>query len=139
MKIVYSLVSGGGWVRKILVVEDELMLRVLLGSVLRQKFECEVVCAAGGNEAFQLAQNEPFDIVISDYAMPEGTGLDLLWALRTAKIDTPLIFYTGSSPESLVPHFSPPVRAIVAKPEIKILLSCVRESLLQTDPLVCSL
>ena len=67
---------------KILVVDDETDLEVLIKQKFRQKIrehQYEFVFAANGNHALdQLEQNADVDIVLSDINMPEMDGLTLL-------------------------------------------------------------
>lgn len=49
------------------------------------------------DEAIDLARRHQYDIVISDWARPEGrrAGPDLIKALRGESVTAPVIFYTG--------------------------------------------
>lgn len=70
---------------RVLVIEDsDIMLRFLECS-LRLRFEC--VFAASGRKALALFdealdRGEPFDLVLSDYHLPDGDGLDLAREMR---------------------------------------------------------
>ncbi len=68
--------------RKILVVDDQedstrLAMRILTG------VGAEVQCALSGAEALRFLKEQSFDLVISDIAMPEMDGLDLMRSLRS--------------------------------------------------------
>lgn len=67
---------------KILVVDDETDLEVLIKQKFRQKIrnnEYEFVFAVNGNHALlQLEENKDVDVVLSDINMPEMDGLTLL-------------------------------------------------------------
>lgn len=67
---------------KILVVDDEQDLEILIKQKFRQKIrnnDYEFVFAANGNEALmQLEKNKDVDVVLSDINMPEMDGLTLL-------------------------------------------------------------
>ena len=70
-----TLTKGKG---KVLVMDDEKMLRFMLGEML-QYLGYEVACAKDGNEAINIysnAQNhkKPFDAVIMDLTIPGGMG-----------------------------------------------------------------
>lgn len=87
---------------KVLIVEDsnqdaELMVRELkrhgFRPVVRQ------VCT---RQALQAALAEGgWDVVISDYAMPQFTGLDALACLRETGIDIPFLLVSGTVGEDL--------------------------------------
>ena len=61
----------------------------------------DVKTAKGGLEALSLAQQEQFDLIITDYYMPDCTGTDLVLKLR--RLDnyyrTPVILLTGKAGE----------------------------------------
>lgn len=71
---------------KILVVDDEVDLEVLIKQKFRQKIrqnEYEFVFALNGREALeQLKQHHDVDVVLSDINMPEMDGLTLLTKLN---------------------------------------------------------
>ncbi|MCI0433251.1 MAG: sigma-54 dependent transcriptional regulator [Gemmatimonadetes bacterium] len=46
-------------------------------------------------EAFDMLQTEPVDLILSDYRMPEATGLEFLQRLREAGTEVPLIMLTA--------------------------------------------
>lgn len=64
-------------IEKILVVDDELIIRDFLYQALKKK-QKEILLAHDGEEAIRLLQKESFDLVITDMKMPNRTGLDVL-------------------------------------------------------------
>jgi len=68
-------------VRRVLVVDDEENLRVLLRTLLRRQ-GYEVETAASGEEALSLVETFGPDFVLTDVRMPQMGGLDLLATLR---------------------------------------------------------
>jgi EAL domain-containing protein (putative c-di-GMP-specific phosphodiesterase class I) len=54
-----------------------------------------VVTAGDGREAAAQAREKSFDVIISDIAMPELNGLDLLRAVREHDLDVPFVIMTG--------------------------------------------
>jgi EAL domain-containing protein (putative c-di-GMP-specific phosphodiesterase class I) len=50
---------------------------------------------ASGVEALQTLQQHPFDVVLSDVAMPEMDGYELLHALRAVNSEVPVVLLTG--------------------------------------------
>ncbi len=67
---------------RILVVDDEAGLREMLGVLLRRA-GYEVELRDGCRAALaRLDQTPAFDLVITDLAMPDGSGMDLLEAIR---------------------------------------------------------
>ena len=80
--------------RRILVVDDEAKMQRILEIMLR-KMGHEVVRAANGHEALQLAQSTPIDLVMTDLRMPGMDGLALLTALQEQGVDVPIIILTA--------------------------------------------
>ena len=72
----------GAMVERILVVDDEQIIRELLAELL--SFEgYEVVSASDGREAIRLAALETPHLVILDANMPEMDGIETTWELRS--------------------------------------------------------
>lgn len=63
---------------KILIVDDEEMLQDLLELILTAEFDCKTTKASNGLEAIKLLKSGvKFDLIISDYKMPQATGGEL--------------------------------------------------------------
>lgn len=75
------------------------MLRQLLHDVLELHHHKVTVAASGreGLEIFRtnLRGNEPYEVVITDFGMPEMDGRHVARALRTDSPQTPIIMLTG--------------------------------------------
>jgi two-component system response regulator PilR (NtrC family) len=67
-------------VGRLLIVEDEAVLRKHLGRLLERE-GYEVVSAASRAEAMERLAAERFDAVLLDIKLPDGDGLDVLAAL----------------------------------------------------------
>ena len=67
--------------RRILVVDDEENLRLVLRTMLRRA-GYEVETAAGGEEALAKVESFGPDVVLTDVRMPKMSGMDLLAALK---------------------------------------------------------
>lgn len=68
-------------VRRVLVVDDSRMQRKILSTQLARS-GCAVVEAGTAEEALQLCDHEPPDLVISDWMMPGMTGIEFCQQLR---------------------------------------------------------
>ncbi len=82
----------------VLIVEDELLIRMGLAMVLEDAGH-EVMCAADGAEAVELAGKHParFVAVVTDYRMPgELTGTDLIKLLRPIYPAIPMFIATAT-------------------------------------------
>jgi DNA-binding response OmpR family regulator len=65
----------------VLVADDSPAVRHLVADALtRQGFE--VTTASDGREAFEKARAGSFELVVTDYDMPEMTGFELVYALK---------------------------------------------------------
>ena len=86
---------------RVLVADDSRVMRQIVVRTLRQAgFDWEVREAADGAEAFEAIKADEPDVVLSDWNMPNMTGIELLHALRAAGFDTPFGFVTSEgSPE----------------------------------------
>jgi CheY-like chemotaxis protein len=62
---------------KILVVDDELNMRLVLSAMLKKEGH-EVAMAADGREALAILEKEDMDVVVTDLKMPNLDGLGLL-------------------------------------------------------------
>ena len=83
---------------RILFVDDEAVLAEL-GYALLTALGYEVVAVTSGLEALAVFQATPerFDLVITDYTMPQLTGEALAQALRGIRPTLPIILCTGFS------------------------------------------
>jgi two-component system CheB/CheR fusion protein len=67
--------------RRVLVVDDDAGTLDVLTSLLQSE-GARVTAASGARQALAEAANQDFDLVLSDIAMPERDGLELIRALR---------------------------------------------------------
>ncbi len=84
--------------RRLLVIEDEAILRAAFGRTLRQRYE--VVLAQDGREALQLLDTDHrFDAVVCDVHLPEGSGQEVLEAVRSRwpALADRMLFMTGGA------------------------------------------
>jgi CheY-like chemotaxis protein len=79
---------------KILIVDDELAVRILLTRWL-QDWGYHVTSAASALDALQLMTAEPRDIVLCDVVMPDHDGFWLAARLLTRWPETALVMVTG--------------------------------------------
>lgn len=85
--------------KKILVVDDEQLIREQLGVALRKAFNCEVLLAANGVEAlakFEVHRKD-IPIVVSDIQMPIMDGLELLKKIRAKDENLPVIIISATA------------------------------------------
>ncbi len=82
---------------RLLVVDDEPMIRDLLSEVARglESVDIDVMAAEHGRAALDVALKQQVDVIISDLKMPVMGGLDLLCELRQKGWFHPFIIVTG--------------------------------------------
>lgn len=68
----------------ILVVDDFSTMRRIITNVLRQLGFDSISEAEDGAKALHMLEGQPFDFVITDWNMPEMSGLDLIKAIRAS-------------------------------------------------------
>jgi DNA-binding NtrC family response regulator len=79
---------------KILVVDDEAIMRNLLLKILEQE-GYSVTLTGGFNEAMTKLETDNFDLVLSDIKMPDISGFDLLKTIKSKWPQTAVIMMTG--------------------------------------------
>ena len=101
---------------RILLVEDEDLIRLILSEAL-QDYGFEVTSAANGDEAIaHLGDEHSFDLLLTDIQLPGGLdGLDIARAARRTAPDMPIIFTTGQ-PDRMDPWSPGAKDAFIAKP-----------------------
>ena len=81
-------------IRKILVVDDEISLRMVLVKAFEKAgFLCKE--AESGETAVSWINSEPFDLVISDISMPGMDGIELVKKLKPHHPEIDFIIMTG--------------------------------------------
>jgi two-component system chemotaxis response regulator CheY len=88
---------------KVLVCDDSRVMRQIVVRTLRQAgFDgLDIVEAANGAEGLDVVAAEQPDLVLSDWNMPELTGIDFLTHLRARGDDTPFGFVTSEGSQEM--------------------------------------
>lgn len=81
-------------IEKILIVDDEALVRNFLAETLRRK-NLEVSTAENGMKAVQLLKENVYDLVITDMRMPDLTGIDIIKKVRELSPSTLIIVITA--------------------------------------------
>ena len=79
---------------RLLLVDDEENLRTMLEAALAHH-GYEVVTAANGRDAMDLAKRELPDLILLDVMMPDIDGFEVCRRLRAEYVKTPVIFLTA--------------------------------------------
>ena len=78
----------------ILLVDDEIEIVEILKTLVQSEFDCQIKTAFSGNEAIQLFDQTKFDLIISDYSMPDGNGA-ALFNHNKKRSNLPFVFVSG--------------------------------------------
>ncbi len=104
---------------KILVADDSRVMRQIVIRTLRQAGydDHEIVEAEDGRDAYDKVRTEDPDLVLSDWNMPNMTGIECLQALRSSGSDVPFGFVTSEgSPEMREKAADAGALFLIAKP-----------------------
>jgi len=82
---------------KVLLVEDELTLSMIIQETLDEKGEFIVHTAKNGNEGLQKYHNLHPDVVVADVMMPQMDGFEMVKQIRESDRKTPILFLTARS------------------------------------------
>ncbi|MBB6410666.1 response regulator [Mesorhizobium sangaii] len=87
----------------ILLIDDSSALRHLTAESRRQR-GFSVTCAAGGAEALAAIERTPhdFDVIVTDFAMPLVSGVEVIRFARTLRSDWPAVIITGYADASAI-------------------------------------
>ncbi|KAF3361702.1 Acetoacetate metabolism regulatory protein AtoC [Chlamydiales bacterium STE3] len=137
-------------IEKILIVDDEKLVRDFLAETLRRK-HFDVTLAENGQRAMLALKDTTFDLVITDMKMPDHTGIDILKRVKEISPGTIVVIITayGSVENAveamrlgafnyLIKPFSPDtIEAVIDKAKEHLALleenSCLKQQLQTTD------
>jgi two-component system cell cycle response regulator CtrA len=101
---------------RVLIVEDDHAAAKSLELMLQAE-DVTVYATDFGEEAVDLAKIYDYDLILLDLNLPDMSGMEVLRSLRAAKINTPIMFLSGStSVETKVRTFSNGADDYVTKP-----------------------
>ena len=88
---------------KILVTDDSRVMRQIVIRTLRQAGydDHDIIQAENGREAFDMVGAEKPDLVLSDWNMPEMTGIEVLRKLRADGNNVKFGFVTSECTEEM--------------------------------------
>ena len=104
---------------KVLVVDDFATMRRILENVLKEIGFAKIVGADDGSTALAVLKRDKVDLIVSDWNMPEVTGLELLKAVRSDESmkDIPFLMVTAEGlKDSVVQTVQAGVSDYIIKP-----------------------
>ncbi len=89
---------------RILVVDDFSTMRRIVKSIVKQLGFNNVDEAEDGKQALEMLKGGKYGFVVSDWNMPNMTGIDLLRAIRAdpGLKDTPVLMVTAETEKQIV-------------------------------------
>lgn len=110
-----ELAASAAALPRVLLVDDEPLVLSALERVMRRW--ARVTCAASAGVALEHLEAEPFDVVISDYAMGKTDGLTLLATVADRWPATARVLHTARAPAGAGPALAKGVlHAVAEKP-----------------------
>jgi len=100
--------------KRVLVVDDDAVIRELLSSVLEQE-SLEVDCAENGRQALQRMRENEYSVVLLDLLMPEMNGFEVLQEMEEDARPVVLVI-TGADHSTVDQLDSRIVHGIIRKP-----------------------
>ena len=88
-------------IRLLHIDDDQFDRDIIKANLESESNDIRITGAQSVQEAKNLLNKEDFDCVLSDYQMPNLSGLDLLHALRNEHSEVPFIFLTGQGNEEI--------------------------------------
>jgi two-component system chemotaxis response regulator CheY len=104
---------------KVLVVDDFSTMRRIVKNILRQLGFSNILEADDGTTAMEVLQREKVDLIISDWNMPEMTGIELLRQVRSSEElkDMPFLMVTAEAQqENIIEAVKAKVSNYIVKP-----------------------
>ncbi len=86
---------------RMLVVDDDAEIARSVERLLSRRFQASVEIASDVQEARRHLVSQAIDVVILDYQLPDGSGLQLLNEITGKKNHPPVIMVTGQGDESV--------------------------------------
>lgn len=81
---------------KLLIIEDDPDQRELIRETLEERFGAATVVAVGSRAEALLQELGAFDLILSDYNLPDASGMQLLQDIQE-RCTTPVIMVTGEN------------------------------------------
>ena len=79
---------------RILIIDDEAMIRDLLVNILERE-GYETITASGGKDGIKIYRENPADLIITDLIMPEKDGIETIQELKKDFPDIKIIAISG--------------------------------------------
>ena len=96
-----STPSNKKTITRVLHVDDDLCFLEVSKQILSIENNYEIDNATSVADAFKKMEQQTYDVIVSDYEMPQKNGLDFLKELREQTNQAPFILFTGKGREDV--------------------------------------
>ncbi|OQY09413.1 MAG: hypothetical protein B6I28_03100 [Fusobacteriia bacterium 4572_132] len=101
--------------KKILIIDDEENIRLLLKSILKENGEIRM--AGEGKEGFEIFETEHPDLILLDIMLPDITGVELLQKIREKDKNVKVVMITAySTLDSVIDLMDIKINGYIKKP-----------------------
>lgn len=87
--------------KKILFIDDDLIILKCI-ELLFEHLNFDMTTCNDGLEGIEIAKNNEFNLIITDYKMPRISGIDLIKELKKLKIDSMFALISGEIDDDLI-------------------------------------
>ena len=104
---------------RVLIVDDFSTMRRIIKNILRQLGFNNIVEADDGTAAWEILTKDQIDFIISDWNMPQMTGIELLRKVRASEEfgDLPFLMVTAEAQqENIIEAVQAKVSSYIVKP-----------------------
>ena len=102
---------------KVLVADDSGIMRKIIIRSLNSVGVTDVIEAANGQEAIDKFKESPVDLILTDWNMPEKSGLDVVVEIRATGSQVPIIMVTTEAQKGqVIAAFQAGVNDYLTKP-----------------------
>lgn len=104
---------------RFLVVDDSTTMRRIITHTLNTLGHLDVTQAGNGREGLERLNDGPVDVIITDWSMPEMSGIDFIRTVRSmpAVKDTPVLMVTtNAAKDNIVEALKAGVSSFIVKP-----------------------
>ncbi|MBU4524211.1 MAG: chemotaxis response regulator CheY [Desulfomicrobium sp.] len=104
---------------RVLIVDDFSTMRRIIKNILRQLGFNNIVEADDGTSAWEILSKDQIDFIISDWNMPQMTGIELLRKVRASEEfgDLPFLMVTAEAQqENIIEAVQAKVSNYIVKP-----------------------
>ncbi len=104
---------------RVLVVDDYMLTRDMVVSILKQLGFTNITTAEDGRQALHLMKENTYNLIICDWNMPRMTGIELLREVRLERnyVKTPFLLLTAEAyKENVVEALDAGVTDYITKP-----------------------